>query len=80
MNHSEELLKRLPNDIGGQPGAPIQRSEHQYLPWEKRCHALADILDMRGKSDATPWRISSTCGKLSTRRKSAAESSLWAPR
>jgi hypothetical protein len=34
MNHSEELLKRLPNDIGGQPGAPIQRSEHQYLPWE----------------------------------------------
>ena len=47
MNHSEELLKRLPNDIGGQPGAPIQRSEHQYLPWEKRCHALADILDMR---------------------------------
>jgi hypothetical protein len=47
MNHSEELLKRLPNDIGGQPGAPIQRTEHQYLPWEKRCHALADILDMR---------------------------------
>jgi hypothetical protein len=47
MNHSEERLKRLPNDIGGQPGPPIQRTEHQYLPWEKRCHALADILDMR---------------------------------
>jgi hypothetical protein len=47
VNHSEELLKRLPNDIGGQPGAPIQRVEHEYRPWEKRCHALADILDMR---------------------------------
>ena len=47
MNRSEEFLKRLPNDIGGQPGAPIERVEHQYQPWEKRCHALADILDMR---------------------------------
>jgi hypothetical protein len=47
MNQSEELIKRLPNDIGGQSNAPIQRVEHQYLPWEKRCHALADVLDMR---------------------------------
>jgi len=47
MNQSEELLKRLPNDIGGQPGEPVRRVEHQYLPWEKRCHALADVLDMR---------------------------------
>jgi hypothetical protein len=47
MNHSENMLKRLPNDIGGQPGPPIQRVEHNYLPWEKRCHALADILDRR---------------------------------
>lgn len=47
MNRSEELLKRLPNDIGGQLGAPIRRVEHEYLPWEKRCHALADVLDMR---------------------------------
>lgn len=47
MNHSEELLKRLPNDIGGNPGPAIQRVEHQYAPWEKRCHALADILDRR---------------------------------
>lgn len=45
MNDSEELLKRLPNDIGGLPGGPLQRIEHELLPWEKRCHALADVLD-----------------------------------
>ncbi len=45
MSHSEQFLKRLPNDIGGQPGAPIERVEHALEPWEKRCHALADVLD-----------------------------------
>jgi Nitrile hydratase beta subunit len=45
LNHSEELLKRLPNDIGGSAGGPFQRIEHELLPWEKRCHALADVLD-----------------------------------
>jgi hypothetical protein len=42
---SEELLKRLPTDMGGLPAEPIQRTEHDMLPWEKRCHALADVLD-----------------------------------
>jgi hypothetical protein len=45
MNHSESLIKRLPNDIGGSPGAPVERSDHPLEPWEKRCHALADVLD-----------------------------------
>jgi hypothetical protein len=45
MNHFEELLKRLPNDIGGLPSEPFQRVEHALEPWEKRCHALADVLD-----------------------------------
>lgn len=45
MTGSEDLLKRLPNDIGGNPGAPIARVEHALEPWEKRCHALADVLD-----------------------------------
>jgi hypothetical protein len=45
MTQTENLVKRLPNDIGGLPGDPIHRIEHQLEPWEKRCHALADVLD-----------------------------------
>jgi hypothetical protein len=45
MNHSEDLLKRLPNDIGGLPTDLVQQTDHVLLPWEKRCHALADVLD-----------------------------------
>ena len=45
MNGSEQLLKRLPNDIGGLPAEPIARVDHELEPWEKRCHALADVLD-----------------------------------
>ena len=45
MNPSEDLLSRLPNDIGGLPAQPIQRVDHELEPWEKRCHALADVLD-----------------------------------
>ena len=45
MNPTEDLVKRLPNDIGGLPADRIQQIDHQLLPWEKRCHALADVLD-----------------------------------
>ena len=45
MNPTEDLVKRLPNDIGGVPADRIQQTDHQLLPWEKRCHALADVLD-----------------------------------
>jgi hypothetical protein len=45
MSNSEALIQRLPNDIGGLPAAPIDRVEHELEPWEKRCHALADVLD-----------------------------------
>jgi len=45
MNPSEDLLKRLPNDIGGMPADRIEQTDHVLLPWEKRCHALADVLD-----------------------------------
>jgi Nitrile hydratase beta subunit len=47
MSNSEHLIKRLPNDLGGLPSGPIQRTEHTLEPWEKRCHALADVLDFR---------------------------------
>ncbi|MEI9863914.1 MAG: hypothetical protein WDN00_05055 [Limisphaerales bacterium] len=35
----------MPNDIGGMPAEPIERTDHVLEPWEKRCHALADVLD-----------------------------------
>ncbi|MBB3320144.1 MULTISPECIES: SH3-like domain-containing protein [unclassified Rhizobium] len=45
MTGSEQLLKRLPNDIGGLEAPKIEQTDHELLPWEKRCHALADVLD-----------------------------------
>jgi len=45
MTPSETFVKRLPNDIGGLPADRIDRADHELQPWEKRCHALADVLD-----------------------------------
>lgn len=44
---TEHLIKHLPNDTGGVEAGPIAMTEHTLLPWEKRCHALLDILDYR---------------------------------
>jgi Nitrile hydratase beta subunit len=45
MTPSEDFVKRLPNDIGGLPADLIDCTDHELQPWEKRCHALADVLD-----------------------------------
>ena len=45
MSSEHELLSRLPTELGGLPAGPIERIEHELQPWEKRCHALADVLD-----------------------------------
>jgi Nitrile hydratase beta subunit len=45
MSQTESLVNRLPNDIGGLPAGTIERVDHELEPWEKRCHALADVLD-----------------------------------
>ena len=45
MTQTQNLVTRLPNDIGGLPAESIQRVDHELEPWEKRCHALADVLD-----------------------------------
>ena len=45
MSQTEHLVRRLPNDIGGLPADPVQPIDHVLEPWEKRCHALADVLD-----------------------------------
>ena len=37
------------HDLGGQPAGPIDRSEHQYAPWEKRVHALQILLSDPGR-------------------------------
>ena len=42
-----ERLTRLPNDIGGLPAPRIDRIDPPLEPWEKRCHALADVLDFQ---------------------------------
>ena len=45
MTQTEQLVRKLPNDIGGDPAGPVARVEHELEPWEKRYHALADVLD-----------------------------------
>lgn len=45
MSSTRQVIERLPNDIGGLPAPAIERIEHPLEPWEKRCHALADVLD-----------------------------------
>ena len=47
MTQTEHLVRKLANDIGGDAAGPIERVEHELEPWEKRCHALADVLDFR---------------------------------
>jgi hypothetical protein len=47
MKQGMSLVARLPNDIGGLTGEAIVRTEHELKPWEKRCHALADVLDFK---------------------------------
>lgn len=32
------------HDMGGLPAGPLDRSEHQYAPWEVRTHALLLLL------------------------------------
>ena len=46
MPGTEILVKHLPNDIGGKLcNDKINIMEHPLQPWEKRCHALLDVLD-----------------------------------
>ncbi len=47
MTDTWQLVRRLPNDLGGLPAEPVRPVDHVLEPWEKRCHALADVLDFR---------------------------------
>jgi hypothetical protein len=46
MADPADLVTRLPTDLGGAPADRIAITDHALLPWEKRCHALLDILDV----------------------------------
>lgn len=39
---------RAHHDMGGLPGPPIDRTEHVLAPWEKRVHALMNLLANQG--------------------------------
>ncbi len=45
MTGLEDFMRRLPNDVGGQPSPAFARVERELAAWERRCHALADVLD-----------------------------------
>ena len=45
MNNENPVITQLPTELGGLEAGAFQRVEHELLPWEKRCHALADVLD-----------------------------------
>ncbi|MEO5888962.1 MAG: hypothetical protein ABIQ31_01855 [Ferruginibacter sp.] len=46
MPDTEIFIKHLPNDIGGKTcDDKISITERPLFPWEKRCHALLDVLD-----------------------------------
>jgi hypothetical protein len=47
MPRADELIQHPPNDLGGRPAEPLVISDHELLPWEKRCHALLDVLAER---------------------------------
>jgi hypothetical protein len=37
------------HDLGGQPAGPLDRTEHELAPWEKRVHALMRLLSEPGR-------------------------------
>lgn len=45
MTQTGHLLTQLPTELGGLDAGPIEQVDHVLEPWEKRCHALADVLD-----------------------------------
>lgn len=45
MIENVDFIRRLPVDLGGLEAGRLERIEHELEPWEKRCHALADVLD-----------------------------------
>ncbi len=47
MDEREEIAARGPHDVGGAPAGPFVPTDHALLPWEKRLHALMDLLSVK---------------------------------
>lgn len=47
---------RSVNDIGGLLNEPFNPQEHNYEPWEKRVHALRELLAIKGMLSADVLR------------------------
>jgi hypothetical protein len=41
---------RQHHDIGGEPAGPVEKTEHDYAPWEKRVDALMVLLSDRERN------------------------------
>ncbi len=41
---------RSHHDMGGEPAGPVEKTEHDYAPWEKRVDALRVLLSDRERS------------------------------
>ena len=59
--HSENNMidmsdNRSVNDIGGLLDEPFNPQEHDYEPWEKRVHALRELLAIKGLLSADVLR------------------------
>jgi hypothetical protein len=48
MDPRAEIVAHAANDVGGLPAGPFVPTDHPLLPWEKRMHALADVLAAKG--------------------------------
>jgi len=48
MDEHAEIAARAANDIGGLPAPPLDLAERPLLAWEKRTHALLDMLHRKG--------------------------------
>lgn len=44
---------RTHHDMGGLPAGPLDLSEHNYAPWEKRTHAMLLLLAEPGRGVMT---------------------------
>src|SRR4051794_4032955 len=44
MDERAKIAARAASDLGGLPAGPFVPTDHVLLPWEKRTHALLDVL------------------------------------
>lgn len=49
------------HDVGGLLSEPFSRQEHDYLPWEKRVHALRELLARKNLLRVDELRRSIEC-------------------